>query len=50
MAESSASYGKRGEVYDEIIVLLDKLPNNVIEHYRTLLAAEVRIKDKEKGR
>ncbi len=50
VAEPPATYGKRSRIYEEIIALLDKLPNNVVGHYRTLLAAEVRIKDKEKGR
>ncbi|MBI3398398.1 MAG: helix-turn-helix transcriptional regulator [Deltaproteobacteria bacterium] len=50
VAEPPATYGKRSNMYDEIIALLDKLPDNVAEHYRMLLRAEVRIKDKEKGR
>lgn len=50
IAESPATYGKRSRVYDEIIALLDRLPNDVVVHYKTLLAAEVRIKNKEKGR
>lgn len=50
VAEPSATYGKRSHIYDEIIALLDKLPNNVVEHYRMLFEAEVRIRGKEKGR
>lgn len=47
VAEPPAAYGKRSRVYDEIIALLDRLPNNVVGHYKTLLAAEVRIKSKK---
>jgi len=50
VAEPSATYGKRSHIYDEIIALLDKLPNNVVEHYRALLMAEIGIRAKEKGR
>lgn len=50
IAETPATYGKRSRIYEEIIALLDKLPDNVVGHYKMLLAAEVRIKSKEKRR
>ena len=50
VAEPPATYGKRSHIYNEIIALLEKLPNNVVEHYRVLLMAETGIKAKEKGR
>lgn len=50
VAEPLTTYGKRSHIYDEIIALLDKLPNNVVEHYRALLMAEIGIRAKEKGR
>lgn len=46
VAEPSAAYSKRGRLYNEIIALLDKLPDAVVKHYKTILSAEVAIRDK----
>lgn len=48
VAEFPEPYGKRGRIYDEIIALLDKLPETAVEHYRMLLTAEVRMRDRKK--
>ncbi len=49
IAEHSVKYGKQRRVYDDIISLLDKLPDAVVEHYRMLLKAEAVIRGREKG-
>lgn len=48
IAESPAHYGKRRLIYEEIIGLLEKLPETAVEHYRMLLTAEVRMRDRKK--
>ena len=46
VAESTLLYGKRSRIYEEIIALLDKLPDAVVNHYKTILSAEVSIRNK----
>jgi len=46
VSEPAIVYGKRGRIYNEIIALLDKLPDAVVKHYKTILSAEVAIKNK----
>ena len=47
VAETPQPYGKRRRMYDDIRLLLDKLPAAVIEHYRLLLKAEIDLRSKE---
>lgn len=47
IAETPQPYGKRRLMYDDIRLLLDKLPATVIEHYRLLLKAEIDLRSKE---
>jgi len=47
-AESSPVYGKRRSIYDEIVSLLNKLPDAAVDHYKMLLKAEVAIRGKQK--
>lgn len=46
VAEGRTTYGKRTQLYEEIIALLDKLPDAVVNHYKTILSAEVAIRNK----
>lgn len=46
VSEPVATYGKRKRVYEEIISSLDKLPDAVVNHYKTLLTAELSIRGK----
>jgi len=46
VAEGMTTYGKRKRLYEEIIALLDKLPDAVVKHYKTILSAEVAIRKK----
>lgn len=46
IAEGMTVYGKRKRLYEEIIVLLDKLPDAVVNHYKAILSAEVSIRNK----
>ena len=46
VAEGMTTYGKRKRLYEEIIALLDKLPDAVVKHYKTILSAEVGIRKK----
>jgi transcriptional regulator with XRE-family HTH domain len=48
VAESTVAYRKRGRIYDEIIALLERLPDTVVEHYRMIIAAEVSVREKRK--
>ena len=48
IAEPLATYGKRSHIYYEIIALLDKLPDDVLERYKALLVAEVGVRSVEK--
>lgn len=48
VAEPFATYGKRNHLYYEIIALLDKLPNDVVERYKALLRAEIGIRSIKK--
>jgi len=47
-AEPLTTYGKRSHIYYEIIALLDKLPDNVVERYKVLLKAEIGIQSIKK--
>ncbi len=48
VSEQFEAYGnKRRRLYEEIIALLDKLPDIVVNHYKTILSAEVAIRNKE---
>lgn len=47
IAETPQPYGKRRRMYDDIRVLLDKLPATVIDHYRLLLKAEIDLRNRE---
>ena len=47
-AESSPVYGKRRSTYDEIVSLLNKLPDAAVDHYKMLLKAEIAIRGKQK--
>lgn len=44
VAEGMSLYGKRKSLYEEIIALLEKLPNTAVEHYKLIIAAEVSIR------
>lgn len=46
VADNMTTYGKRKRLYEEIIALLDKLPDAVANHYKTILSAEVAIRNK----
>ena len=46
VAEPVIAYGKRSRIYNEIAALLDKLPDAVVNHYKTILSAEVAIRKK----
>lgn len=46
VAEGMTTYGKRKRIYEEIIALLDKLPDAVVKHYKAILSAEVSIRNK----
>lgn len=46
--ETSPVYGKRRSTYDEIVSLLNKLPDTAVDHYKMLLKAEVAIRGKQK--
>jgi transcriptional regulator with XRE-family HTH domain len=48
VAEASPVYRKRGSIYDEIVSLLNKLPDSAVDHYKMLLKAEVAIRGKQK--
>lgn len=50
VAEPLATYGKRSHIYYEIIALLDKLPNDVVERYKALLMAEVGVRSENRKR
>jgi transcriptional regulator with XRE-family HTH domain len=46
VAEQPLVYGKRRRLYDTIISLFEKLPTQVVDHYRALLKAEVEMRNK----
>ena len=46
VAEGMTIYGKRKGLYEEIIALLDRLPDAVVSHYKAILSAEVAIRNK----
>ncbi len=46
VAEQPLVYGKRRRIYDTILSLLEKLPTPVINHYKMLLEAEVKMRNK----
>ncbi|ODS29879.1 MAG: immunity repressor protein [Candidatus Scalindua rubra] len=46
VAEPSKKYRRHKPYYDEIIGLLDKLPDSVIDHYRLLLKTEIEIRSR----
>lgn len=46
VSEPVTAYGKRKRVYDEIVTMLNKLPDAVANHYKMLLAAELSIRSK----
>ena len=49
VSEQFQSYGKkRKQFYEDILLLLDKLPDSLVDHYRLLLKAEVEIRSKGK--
>lgn len=48
ITETSPVYGKRSSIYDEIVSLLNKLPDSAVDHYKMLLKAEVTIRGKQK--
>jgi len=49
VSEQFQSYGKRRkQYYEEMILLFDKLPDPIVDHYRMLLNAEVSIRSKSK--
>ncbi|HLA48183.1 MAG: hypothetical protein A3I04_08170 [Nitrospinae bacterium RIFCSPLOWO2_02_FULL_39_110] len=47
ITETPKVYGKRHSAYGEIISLLDRLPDTIVEHYEILLKAEVAIRGKQ---
>ncbi len=48
ISEPVTAYGKRKRVYDEIVAMLNKLPDAVVNHYKMLLAAELSIRSKHR--
>jgi transcriptional regulator with XRE-family HTH domain len=46
VAELPVRYKEKRHIYNEIIDLLDKLPDSVIDHYKLLLKIEVEIRSK----
>src|SRR3989338_4092941 len=46
--EASPVYRKRSSIYDEIVSLLNKLPDSTVDHYKMLPKAEVDIRGKQK--
>ncbi len=49
VTEASPLYIKRSSIYDEIVSLLNKLPDAAVDHYKMLLKAEVAIRGKQKN-